>query len=301
LYSNEVDSFYFDFATKILNNMKNLALSLFLSLGMIWSMQAQISTPAPSPLGKLEQVVGLTDVHIEYSRPGAKGRTIFGGLVPFDKLWRTGANSATKVTFSEDVVIEGQDLEAGSYALFTIPGENEWTVIFNTDTEQGGTGNYDEAKDALRVTVKPQESADFVETFTIGVNNITSSSATMNLSWANTKVLVPFTVFTDKQVEESIASAMSGPSARDYYNAASYYLSEGKDPNQALEWINKHLEMDEPKFWTLLAKSRIQAETGDLKGAIKTAEKSKKMAMEAGYDNYVQMNEDNIAMWKNKM
>lgn len=264
-------------------------------------MQAQISTPAPSPLAKMEQMVGLTEVHLEYSRPSAKGRTIFGDLVPYDKLWRTGANAATKVTFSENVVIEGQDLEAGSYALFTIPGEDEWTIIFNTDTEQGGTGNYDEEKDALRVTVKPQALSQHVETFTIGINDITSSSATMNLRWENTQVIVPFTVFTDIQVEASIAQVMGGPSSRDYYAAASYYLAEGKDPKQALEWINKHLEMDEPKFWTLLAKSRIQAEAGNLKAAIKTAEQSKKMAMDAGYDSYVKMNEENIAMWKNKM
>ncbi|NBB89561.1 MAG: DUF2911 domain-containing protein [Bacteroidetes bacterium] len=281
--------------------MKNLVLSLFLSLMMGLSMQAQITVPAPSPLAKMEQIVGLTEVHLEYSRPSAKGRTIFGGLVPYNKLWRTGANAATKVTFSEDVVIEGQELEAGSYALFTIPGENEWTIILNTDTEQGGTGNYDEEKDALRVTVKPQSLTEFVETFTIGINNITSSSATLNLRWENTEVIVPFTVYTDDQVEANIAAVMAGPSARDYYNAASYYLAEGKDPNQALVWINKHLEMDEPKFWTLLAKSKIQAEAGDLKGAIQTAEQSKKMAMEAGYDVYVKRNEDNIAMWKKKM
>lgn len=281
--------------------MKNLVLSLFLVLTLGWSMQAQISTPAPSPLAKMEQMVGLTEVHLEYSRPSVKGRTIFGDLVPYDKLWRTGANAATKVTFSENVVIEGQDLEAGSYALFTIPGENEWTIIFNTDTDQGGTGNYDEEKDALRVTVKPQSLSESVETFTIGINDITTSSATMNLRWANTQVIVPFTVFTDKQVEASIAEVMGGPSGRDYYAAASYYLAEGKDPKQALEWINKHLEMEEPKFWTLLAKSRIQAEAGNLKAAIKTAEQSKKMAMDAGYDNYVKMNEENIAMWKNKM
>lgn len=281
--------------------MKNLVLSLFLVLTLGWSMQAQISTPAPSPLAKMEQMVGLTEVHLEYSRPSAKGRTIFGDLVPYDKLWRTGANAATKVTFSENVVIEGQDLEAGSYALFTIPGEDEWTIIFNTDTEQGGTGNYDEEKDALRVTVKPQALSQHVETFTIGINDITSSSATMNLRWENTQVIVPFTVFTDIQVEASIAQVMGGPSSRDYYAAASYYLAEGKDPKQALEWINKHLEMDEPKFWTLLAKSRIQAEAGNLKAAIKTAEQSKKMAMDAGYDSYVKMNEENIAMWKNKM
>jgi hypothetical protein len=272
---------------------------LILTVG--WASQAQITTPAPSPLSKMEQVVGLTDVHIEYSRPSAKGRTIFGGLVPYDKLWRTGANAATVVTFSEDVVIEGKELEAGSYALFTIPGEDEWTIIFNTDTEQGGTGNYDEAKDALRVTVEPQDLSEFVETFTIGVNNLTSSSATLNLRWENTEVIVPFTVFTDDMVEASIAAAMAGPSARDYYNAATYYLSEGKDPNQALKWINKHLEMEEPKFWTLLAKSRIQAETGDYKGAIETANKSKQMAMDAGYETYVKRNEENIAMWKKKM
>ncbi len=281
--------------------MKNLVLSLFLVLTLGWSMQAQISTPAPSPLGKMEQMVGLTEVHLEYSRPSAKGRTIFGDLVPYGKLWRTGANSATKVTFSENVVIEGQGLEAGSYALFTIPGEDEWTIIFNTDTDQGGTGNYDEEKDALRVTVKPQSISQFVETFTIGINDITSSSATMNLRWEETQVIIPFTVFTDEQVEVSIAQVMGGPSARDYYAAASYYLAEGKDADQALEWINKHLEMEDPKFWTLLAKSKIQAEAGDLKGAIKTAEKSKKMAMDAGYDTYVKRNEENIAMWKNKM
>jgi hypothetical protein len=283
------------------NNMKNLLFSLLFIAGLAWSTSAQISTPAPSPMGKMEQVVGLTDVHIEYSRPSVKGRTIFGDLVPYDKLWRTGANSATKVTFSEDVVVEGKELEAGTYALFTIPGKKEWTIIFNTDADQGGTGNYDEEKDALRVSVKPMKSSRLVETLTMGVNDITNSSATLNLMWENTHVIVPFAVHTDKQVEASIAAAMGGPTSRDYYSAASYYLAEGKDPQKALKWINKHMEMDEPKFWTLMTKSRIQAAAGDMKGAIKTAEKSKSMAMDAGYDNYVKMNEENISMWKKKM
>ena len=153
-----------------------LAIVLFMAFTVV---EAQIETPQPSPTATFSQKVGLTDVKITYSRPSVKGRKIFGDLVPYGQLWRTGANMATKFEFSDDVKIEGQDIPAGTYALFTIPGEEEWTVIFNKNWQQGGTGNYKEEEDAIRFTVKPGDMPMSVETLVIDINNVTSTSSSI--------------------------------------------------------------------------------------------------------------------------
>ena len=153
---------------------------------------AQTKTPAPaaSPACTLKQRVGLTDIEIDYSRPGVKGRVIFGGLVPFDKVWRTGANEATRITFSTPVKFNGEEVPAGTYALFTIPGKNEWTIILNKTAKQWGAFHYDDKADLLRVKSTPAELAEPVETFTIDINDIRDDSATLNLIWDKTRVPV---------------------------------------------------------------------------------------------------------------
>lgn len=172
--------------------MKKISLFLVFSImaGFMSLMAQQRSAPAPSPLAKFEQQVGLTDITITYSRPSVKDRAIYGGLVPYDKLWRTGANMATKIQFSKDVKIEGRALKAGEYSLFSIPGKNEWTLIFNTVTNQSGTGKYDESKDALRVKVKSsQMQGDMkIESFTIDINHLRDNSANLELLWDKTYV-----------------------------------------------------------------------------------------------------------------
>lgn len=279
--------------------MKKLLL-LSMTLVLAIAVNAQIETPQPSPSAELEQVVGLTDVKIEYSRPSMKGRTIFGDLVPYDKLWRTGANANTKITFSDDVTVGDQNLKAGSYAIFTKPGMDSWEVYFYSDVTNWGTPReWDETKVAAKVTA-PVNKMDFdVETFTIMLNNLTSNSAELGFLWEKTYVGIPFNVPTDAKATASIEKTMAGPGANDYFNAAVYYLNEGKDMGKAKMWIDKATEMTskEPRFWYLRQKSLIYAKLGDKKGAIENAKKSLELAEKAGNADYVKMNKDSLKEW----
>ena len=277
---------------------KIIALVLF--VGLTYTTNAQIKTPQPSPSSKVEQTVGLTDVTIEYSRPGVKGRTVFGDLVPYNKIWRTGANSKTKITFSDDVTVDGNELKAGTYAIFSIPTATSWEVIFYTDyAGSGAPKELNESKVAAKVTAAVHEIPFNVESFTIDINNLKNDSATLEMIWAKTFVSVPFSVPTDKIANASIDKTMAGPSANDYYGAAVYYLKSGKDLKKAKVWIDKAIEMREkPAFWQIRQQSLIYAKLGDKKGAIKAAKKSLELATEAGNDDYVKMNKESIAEWK---
>lgn len=279
--------------------MKKLLL-LFMAFTTVNAINAQIKTPAPSPGSKLEQKVGLTDVTLEYSRPSVKGRTIFGDLVPYGVMWRTGANKNSMITFSTDATIDGQTLKAGSYAIFTKPGKESWDVYFYSDTENwGAPDNWDDSKVAAKTTVKSYPLPFNVETFTLDINSITNSSATLDLIWEKTYIGVPFSVPTDKAVEASIASVMSGPGANDYFQAAVYYLQEGKDIQKAKEWIDTAVDMgkDNPRFWVLRQQSLIHAKAGSKKTAIAAAKQSLELAEKAGNADYVKMNKDSLNEW----
>ncbi|WP_242095060.1 DUF2911 domain-containing protein [Aestuariivivens sediminicola] len=273
---------------------------LFMACATLFAVNAQVETPAPSPFSKLEQKVGLTDVTLEYSRPGVKGRTVFGDLVPFGKIWRTGANARTKITFSTDATIDGQTLEAGSYSIFTIPNAESWEVIFYNDGKEFGTPTeLDPQYVAARTTVKTYPIPFSVETFTLDINNIMNSSATVDFIWEKTYVGVPFTVPTDAAVTASIKNVMSGPGPNDYFQAAVYYLQEGKDIQQAKTWIDKAVEMskDNPRFWVLRQQSLIHAKAGSKASAIAAAKASLKYAEEAGNDDYIKMNKESLKEW----
>lgn len=264
----------------------------------------QISTPAPSPSAKLTQKVGLVDITVDYSRPGKKGREIFGNLVPFEKVWRTGANAATKISFSDEVMIEGKKVPAGTYALYSKPGKNSWTIMLYNDLSLGGNvARYDESKEFARFTVTPMTGNRTTESFTIDVNDISNTGATIYLMWDKTIVPIKMTVDTDAAVIAQIERFAKNPDAslaNDYYSAASYYLGLKKDLDKALTWVNKAIDIRPNAFWMVRTKSMIQAEMGDYKEAIKTAEESKKLAMEANNSDYVKLNENNIKMWKGK-
>jgi len=266
------------------------------------AMQAQVKTPQASPSTKIEQVVGLTDVEIDYSRPSTKGRTVFGELVPYGKLWRTGANANTTVSFSEDVTIAGKTLKKGKYALFTLPKADSWDVIFYTDTDNWGLPeNWDEAKVALRTTVKPETLNRKVETFTIGVNNVDNDSASLELSWEKTIIAVKFEVPTQKVAMKSIEKTLAGPSSADFFSSANYFYQSNGDLNKALTWVNKAVEMEkEAPFWYLRLKSLIQAKKGDKVAAVETAKLSLAAAEKAKNMDYVKMNKDSIAEWSKK-
>lgn len=277
--------------------MKNLfAVLCFVALAV--SAQAQIKTPAPSPSATIMQTVGLTDVTVEYSRPSAKGRTIFGAdaLVPNGKIWRTGANSVTQVTFSDDVMIEGKELAAGKYGVLTMPGTSKWAVHFYT-FESSSFNSYVEATPALAVSVMSKKSAESKESFTISIDDLKSDGATMNIAWAKTVVPVSISTYSDKAVMANIEKVMAGPSSGDYYNAASYYLEADKDLEKALVWMNKATAGPDKKFWQMKKKSELLAKMGKTKEAIAAAKTSLDLATKAGNDDYVKMNNDNIKMW----
>lgn len=265
------------------------------------SIEAQITTPAPSPSSKLMQTVGLTEVAVDYSRPSMRGRTIFGDLVPYDKLWRTGANGYTLITFDTDVKIAGQDVKAGTYSIFTKPGASSWEVYFYTDTKGGGTPrDWDDSKVVAKTTVPviKMPTDIVVKTFTITIDDLTSDSANLGMMWADTYVAINFIVPSDASVEKDIEKALAGPTAGDYYAAAVYYLDKDKDINKSKEWMDKAMSMTEkPAFWQLRQLSLIQAKTGDKKAAIATAKKSMTAAQEAGNMDYVKLNKDSLAEW----
>ena len=281
-------------------NYNLLIISILFALISTVTLEAQqIRMPSPSPSATFEQRVGLTDIILNYSRPGVKGRTIFGDLVPYDKLWRTGANMASRIEFSDDVKIEGKDLKAGIYALFTIPGRDQWTIILNSNYNQGGTAQYKESEDALRVTVTPEKMAEKIETFTLDINDITDTSAKLWILWENTAVPVQIEVDVDAIVMADIESALDPASdAGNYFAAASYYYNTGRDLDQALEWINKSIELGNQRYWVVHLKANILKKKGECSAAIKAAEESKSMAIEAGNDDYVALNDKLIASCK---
>ena len=271
---------------------------LILFVGISSTLTAQIKTPQPSPLSKVEQVVGLTDVTLEYSRPAMRGRTIFGDLVPYGTVWRTGANANTKITFSDNVTVDGQELKKGTYAIFAIPNETSWEVIFYSDSNNwGAPQKWDDSKVAAKTTAKVEAMPMKIESFTITFDDLQTGSAVIGFLWENVYVGVKFEVPTDKIATKSIETAMAGPSKNDYFQAATYYQTEGKDLNQALTWIKKACEGDDPAFWYLRRMSLIQADLGDKAGAIATAKKSMASAEKANNADYVKMNKESIAEW----
>lgn len=266
---------------------------------MTFSVNAQIETPQPSPFSKVEQKVGLTDVDLEYSRPNVRGRAVFGDLVPYGKVWRMGANVNTKITFSTDVTVEGKELKAGTYALFAIPNENNWEVVFYSNAGNwGAPQQLDESNIAAKVTAKTYKLPMEIETFTMNFDDLSSGGATLGIMWSNVYAGVKFEVPTDKMVAASIDRVMNGPGASDYYAAAVYYLQEGKDIKQAKTWIDNAMSMTpKPAYYQLRQQSLIYAKAGDKKGAIEIAKKSLAASKEAGNMDYIKMNTDSLKEW----
>lgn len=265
---------------------------------------AQIKTPPASPTGKISQTVGLINVDVDYSRPSAKGRKVFGDLVPFGEMWRTGANASTKVTFSDKATVAGISLDKGTYALYTIPEKTNWTIIFYKNTSYWGVPQPKDFKEedvAARFSVPVQNLSSKVETFTIEIGNLRNDGADIEVMWENTKVVIPVKVDTDTKVMADIDAAMAGPKAGDYYAAARYYYEEKKDMKKALDWVNLSLEKGGDKFWILRLKANIQAELKMYKDAIATAQKSTELAKADGNTDYPRMNDESIAEWKKKM
>lgn len=283
--------------------MKKVFLSVLAFVSI--AVTAQVKTPQASPSSKVEQTVGLTTIEVNYSRPSAKGRTVFGELVPYGTMWRTGANANTTVTFSENVKIEGKDLAKGTYALYSTPKADSWDVYFYKNTDNWGTPEkWDDTQVAVKVNVKPGSTSRNIESFTISVNDITNDNATLNLEWEKTIVPIKIEVPTKETAISSIEKTLAGPKAGDYFSAAQYYFQSNGDMNKALTWVNQAIDLTEKgkdaPFWYLRQKSLIQAKLNDKKGAIETAKLSLAGAIKAGNKDYEKMNNDSIAEWSKK-
>ena len=262
---------------------------------------AQIATPQASPKSTVTQRVGLTDITIVYSRPGVKGRNIFGTVVPFGKRWRTGANATTSIKFSDDVVIEGKRVPAGEYGLYTIPNKTEWLVVLNKSLKQGAdVDGFKDDQDVARFTIKPYKVASKVETFTINFTDITPATANVAMEWEMTGAKFKVTADVDSkvmaQIDEKITKAAT-PAPGDLAAAAVYYLDNNKDLKQALAWMEKANAAEPTKFWNLNTEAKIRLKMKDYAGATKAAEASKKAALAATPPNgeYVKMNEELMA------
>jgi hypothetical protein len=277
------------------------SLSLFLmSLVSFQLATAQLNVPQPSPACKVTQRVGLGDVTINYSRPGAKGRAIFGDLVPFDKIWRTGANSPTKIKFETDVIVEGNKVAAGEYSLFTIPSKTEWTILLNKDPKNANAFGYQEAEDVAKFKVKSNATHHLVESFTINFTDLNYAAVNVEISWEKTSVKFRVEQEVDSKIKEQITRQLDpNRDAGLYYQVASYYYETNQKSEEALSLITKSVDMA-PRFWTMHLKAKVQARLNDKNGAMASAEKSKQLAIENKNDDYVKLNEKLMAELKKK-
>lgn len=271
-----------------------LFLSAFsLSIAMMADAQ-QLTTPQPSPSQTIRQAFGLSTVELSYSRPGVKGRKVFGDLVPYGKVWRTGANQATTITFGEEVIIGDKKVPAGKYGLVTIPDKDQWTVIITKQLNVTSPAAYKQEEDVVRVTAKPVALPFSVETFTITFDDVKSNSMELGLIWDKTMLSIPIRVDVDSKIMAQIDNIMNRDN-RPYFNAAMYYVENGKDQAKALAWFDKALEQNPKAFWVYHQKANLLAKMGKKQDAIASANKSIELAKEAKNDDYVALNEKLLA------
>jgi hypothetical protein len=264
---------------------------------------SQINTPRFSPATEIKQMVGLTEIEIEYSRPSVRGREVFGNLVPYDKIWRTGADNSTKISFTTDVIIDNNTVKAGTYSIFSIPRQNEWMVMLYSDVELWGVPrNWSDDKIVFSSTYKVNK-INPVETFTISFNDLTNNDVNMSISWENSSVDVKIDVPTRSMVEKDISNVLNdNPKASDYYSAAVFYRQENINLSQALLWMNKAIEMFEnPRFYHYRQQSLLMAADNKFSEAIDAANKSLDDAIKSDNQGYVKMNRESIAEWSKKL
>lgn len=271
--------------------------SLLLAALSVAILQADAQTlkmPAPSPSQTIKQDFALSAVEVSYSRPAMKGRKVFGDLVPYGKVWRTGANNATTISFGEEVMFGGKKVPAGKYGLLTIPGANEWTVILSKQLDVTSPAAYKEDQDVVRVMAKPIALPTAIENFLISFDEIKPNSMNLELLWDKTYVSVPITADIDSKIMAQIDNAMNKDN-RPYFNSAMYYMEAGKDLNKSLAWFDKAIEQNPNAFWIYHQKANCLAKMGRKQDAIATANKSIDLARAAKNDDYVALNEKLLA------
>lgn len=271
--------------------MRKLITALFV-FGLIGMTDAQVKTPQASLSAEVEQMVGLTKMEVNYSRPNKNNREIFGGLVPFGEIWRTGANKNTTIEFNDDVTIGGQRLNKGTYAIYTIPEQDNWTILFYKDSDNwGNPQKWDDSKVALKTSAKTSKLEYLVESFTISFDDVSANSVMLNFSWDRTKAGVKIEVPTKEKVMASIKTTMNGkPTYQDYIAAATYYYNTREDFKQAKEWMDRGMkENPNPAYYQIYQQAMIYMESGDIKGATKLANDALQGAQKANDKNYIKM------------
>lgn len=261
----------------------------------------KLTFPDASPNATVKQRVGITDIEVSYARPGMKGRKVFGGLVPYGKVWRTGANTATKISFSTPVKLNGAAVPAGTYELFTIPTENEWTVIIHQNKSQWGSYAYDAKNDVVRTTAKPTAVANAVETLGIGFADLRDTSATLYITWEKVRVPVKIEVDTVGLLRPQIEAAMKAEGKKPYFPAAMFYFENNVDLKQALAWMNAGLAEQPEAFWMIYRKGLLLAKMGDKAGAVAAAKQSMELAAKKDgelKEEYLRLNQALIASVK---
>ncbi len=264
-------------------------------------LQGQLKHPKASPLASLTQEVGLSKISVTYSRPSVRGRTIFGDIVPYGRIWRVGANASTKFTVDTDVEILGNVLPKGTYALYAFPEEKQWEIVFHTNTSHWGDGRkaYDSKEDAFRITIVPEQMPILQENFLISFDAITHNKLAMLWIWEHTKITIPIQVPTDSKMMQEIATQLKeNPSAQTYYEAARYLQEQQKEYATALNYLNQAIALGGDTYYFYRVKSLVEAALGQYKNAIESADTSLKLAKKEGKDEFVRMNEKNIKQWK---
>ena len=252
----------------------------------------RLKTPTLSPFSKISQQVGLTEVALQYSRPSAKGRVVFGELVPYDKVWRTGANAATRITFKEVAKIGGKTIQPGEYAIYTIPRKNRWTIIIhaNTSLRSIAGGAYKPSNDVFRFEIAPKKNT-YVETFTCQFSEVKTNALKLDITWENTLISIPIEVEVDNKIEAQMQLFMKTPEKiphRTYFEAAQYYSNNGKDLNDALNFIDSALNKSPENFRYGLLKSKILAKMNNYKEALVVVEIANKWAKNKNNANYME-------------
>ncbi|HRD57174.1 MAG TPA: DUF2911 domain-containing protein [Ferruginibacter sp.] len=270
--------------------MKKLIFAFVCSMATM-AITAQVKMPAPSPTQTLKQDFALGSIEVKYSRPAAKGRKVFGDLVPYNKLWRTGANAATLVKLNDAIEIQGKKLDTGSYVLYTIPGEKSWEVIFNKGLTNWGIDGYKETEDVLRFNVPSKKIKGKVENFTIDFSDIKPESCNLNLSWENTTVSIPVGATIKDRIRGQLTEALKGDKKPNWL-AAQFYNEYDNNPAKALEYATAATNDNPKAFWVWIYKAKIEKTLGKKTDAMASSKKSLELAKEAKNDDYIKINEE---------
>ena len=277
--------------------MKKLFLFSGLLLLITGLTVAQVRMPAPSTTQTIKQDFGMSSVELTYSRPNAKGRRIFGNLVPWNKIWRTGANAATRIVFKDAVEIGGKKLDSGTYVVYTIPNLDSWEIILNKGINNWGTDGYKDSLDVCRFRREPVKMKDKLETFTMQFADVKAESCSLHIMWEKTDLIIPITTNIKEKLKTQIDAAML-TDKKPFWQAAQFYYEYDLNLAKALDNCNKAIEGTEKAFWIWIYKAKIQRDMGDNAGALNSSNKSMELAKEAKNDDYVKLNKDLQAKWK---